>query len=279
MQINMPHAPAFLPPLVLVIGGHDPSGAGIQADNETLFALGCHAATTVTALTVQTTRGVRRVAPVAADLLREQVSALREDFRPFAACKVGLVPSAELVDAVADLVAAMPGVPVVVDPVLGAGGGGALGTDGARARLSERLLPLATVVTPNMNEARRLVGDSDVAVLGRALSAGTRRYALLTGADEATREVAHRLYRDGALFAEYRWPRLPHRYHGSGCTLASAIAAFLAHGATPAVACARAQAYTWSALTRAHEVGGDQLIPGRLMKDYCVRSPGFSTAC
>lgn len=270
-----------LPPLILVIGGHDPSGAGIQADIETCFALGCHAATVVTALTVQNTHGVARILPVAPADVRAQVEHLLDDFRPFAACKIGLIPEPAVADAIAEILARLPpAAPVILDSVLAAGAGGQLARAGVAQRLHERLLPRVDLVTPNIGEAAELTrnfatatslprapatgrGEADYAEMGCALNAAGCRYVLLTGADEPTAEVRHRLYRAGGLYAEYAWPRLAGHYHGSGCTLAASIAAYAARGADLEIAIARGQAYTWASLACAIDVGGAQLLPGR----------------
>ena len=151
----MPHDPTR-PPVVLAVGGHDPTGgAGIQADIETLTALGCHAATAVSCLTVQDTRDVSRIVPVDPRLLGEQIAAVRADLAPVV-LKIGLIGDAPIADCLLDIVPAFAG-PVVLDPVLAAGGGRDLADDALTGAVV-RLLPHLTLITPNRAEARRLTG-------------------------------------------------------------------------------------------------------------------------
>src|SRR5690606_7004584 len=143
-------------PVVLCISGHDPSGgAGLQADIEALLAQGCHAAPTVTALTVQDTVDVLDFRVLDRDWVMAQANAVIADL-PVAAVKLGMLGSIEMVETVLDIMAKLPGVPLVCDPVLRAGGGGALGKDEVGYAMRERLLPAATIATPNLPEARIL---------------------------------------------------------------------------------------------------------------------------
>ncbi|MBI4695112.1 MAG: hydroxymethylpyrimidine/phosphomethylpyrimidine kinase [Gammaproteobacteria bacterium] len=251
-------------PLVLVIGGHDPSGAGIQADIEACLALGCHAASVVTTLTAQNTRGVRSLAPVDPAFIAAQANAVIDDFRRFDACKIGLLGAASAVEPLLRVLERLPpDVPVIVDPVLAAGAGGELAAADVAAAILERLAPRATLLTPNLNEGRRLTGEQERDDVARRLCSAGARHVLLTGADEPTRIVHNYLYRDGELVNAYEWPRLPGHYHGSGCTLASSIAAYCAKGHTLDEAVSAAQSYTWRTLACAIDVGGAQRIPGR----------------
>ena len=143
-------------PVVLCLSGHDPSGgAGLQADIEALLAQGCHAAPTVTALTVQDTVNVSDFRVLDRDWVLAQARAVIADL-PVAAVKLGMLGSVEMVDTVLELMQALPRVPLVCDPVLRAGGGGALGKDDVGYAMRERLLPIAAVATPNLPEARIL---------------------------------------------------------------------------------------------------------------------------
>lgn len=263
MTPALPTAPAT--PLMLVIGGHDPSGAGIQADMETAASLGCHAASLVTCLTAQNTGYVAEVIPTSPDLLRAQFALLNADLSAFAACKIGLIPTREVLAAVVDIVRGLPATtPVVLDPVIAAGSGATLMQDDVRLQLVRELWPLCTVCTPNSGEARRLAQAMEMSVEDwlRTLPG----WILLKGADEATEDVMHHLLRDGALFASYRWPRLKGSYHGSGCTLASAIAAAMARGTPVATAVASGLDYTWRALVDPVDIGGAQCLPRRLRR-------------
>lgn len=250
-------------PLVLVIGGHDPSGAGIQADIETAAAFGCHAASLVSCLTTQNTGRVVEVIPTAGSTLLAQFELLAADWQGIAACKIGLLPTTESVRAVVALLQRLPrATPVVLDPVIAAGSGAQLMDDAVRRALLAELWPLATVRTPNLQEVAALAAlacASDTAAWRRAQPG----WVLVKGADAATPEVVHELDRDGAPYAHSRWPRLPGRFHGTGCTLATAIACELARGASVDAACASGLDYTWRSLLDPLDFGGAQRLPRR----------------
>jgi len=260
-------APAQRRPCVLVIAGHDPTGgAGLQADLETLIAHGVRAVTLVTALTAQDTCGVRHVRPQAADDLREQADLLLDDIA-VDVVKVGAVCASPLVNVVAGILERLR-VPVVLDPVLASGSGQALGDCVLTEWIAQALLPLATVVTPNVLEACHLLGlDLGAArepdLLGEGLLGRGASAALVTGTHAESTEVVNRLYRPGAAPVAWAWPRLRAEYHGSGCTLASGIAALLALGQPLETAVAGAQVYTWEALAAGGPAGRGQWLPAR----------------
>lgn len=252
------------PPVVLVIAGNDPSGgAGLTADTQAVTALGAHPAPVVTSLTVQDTVNAYHVEAVATQLVVAQAETVLQDM-PVAAIKLGLLGTAATGKAVAQLLRAHPGIPVVLDPVLVAAGGAALAEDALVTVYLEELLRLATVATPNAAESRRLAPQAvDAAARAAELLARGVPHVLVKGADETTPEVTNTLYsRDGGPRA-FTWPRLPGDYHGSGCTLAAAIAALLAHGRGVPQAVAEAQAYTWKALQQGWRLGRGQIIPDR----------------
>lgn len=247
-------------PCVLVFAGLDPSGgAGIGADIEAIAAQGAHPLPVVTALTVQDNDRVREVVPVDAALLARQALLLAEGI-PVGAVKIGIVGSRDNAEAIAALVGTLrarwPALPVVLDPVLASGRGDALGRDDALASLLP-LLPLATLLTPNGPEAAR-IGD-----LARACA-----HVLLTGGHDADHradgaEVVNRwIGPEGAR--AWRWPRLPGEFHGSGCTLASAIAARLALGEPMAQALENGQRYCNQALADSYVIAPGQRIPRRI---------------
>ena len=245
------------PPVVLTFAASDPSGgAGLQADILAIAALGCHAVSVVTALTVQDTSGVSGMRAVEASLVAEQARCVLADI-PVAAFKTGVLASPENVRAIAALLAEYPEVPLVVDPVLASGRGDALASDAVLLAMKEDLLPLATVATPNSIEAQRLGGAPRLLELGC-------RFVLVTGSHADTAEVVNTLYDAGGVAREDRWQRLPGSYHGSGCTLASAIAASMAKGSDVKQAVRLAQEYTWKALAAGFRAGAGQLIPNRL---------------
>jgi hydroxymethylpyrimidine/phosphomethylpyrimidine kinase len=251
-------------PAVLAIGGNDPTGgAGLAADVETLAAHGCRACPVVTAVTVQTSVSVLGFQTVAAALVRDQMRAVLDDL-PVQAIKIGMLGSAENAEAVAEVLGGHPALPVVLDPVLRAGGGGDLSRQGLVDAIVE-LLPLTGLATPNRDEARHLAGrDGDIEQIAAALLQRGCPAVLITGADEGEGKVENHLFlRDGEAHG-YSWPRLPGSYHGSGCTLASAIAALLARGMDLPAAAREAQAYAAQTLRHASRPGQGQYLPDRM---------------
>ena len=245
-----------MPPLVLTFAASDPTGgAGLQADLLTLAALGCHPLSVVTGLTVQDTSGVEHLETVDAELVARQAERVLAETR-VAAFKVGVVGSAANARAIAAIAAAHAEVPLVLDPVLASGRGDPLAGDAVVQALLEFLVPRASVITPNTLEEARLGGAK------RLLERGCR-YVLVTGTHDSTAEVVNRLYDGGGLVREDRWQRLPGSYHGSGCTLASAIAALLAKGRPVPDAVHEAQEFTWRALAAAFRTGAGQAVPNR----------------
>jgi len=264
-----PRRMASLPPIVLSFAASDPTGgAGLQADLLTLASMGCHPLSVVTALTVQDTRGVEGLLATDADWVNEQARTLLEDM-PVAAFKLGVLGSAENAAAIAEILADYPDAPVILDPVMSSGRGDALADDVLIDALRNLIVPQSTIVTPNSVEARRLVeddGDEGVpdldACAGRLLALGCD-YVLITGTHELGPEVVNTLYQDNGVVRSDRWPRLAGTYHGSGCTLASAIAAALANGRAVAEAVRDAQEFTWQALASGFRPGMGQLLPDR----------------
>jgi len=247
------------PPMVLAFAASDPTGgAGLQADLLTLAARGCHPLSVVTALTVQDTHGVESLHAVEPSRVAEQARCLLADLQ-VAAFKLGVLGSAGNAAVIAQVLAAHPRVPVVVDPVLASARGDALSTDGSIIAMQEKIFPLSTVATPNSLEAERLGGVDALLRLGC-------RYVLVTGTHDDSADVVNRLYDSGGLVREDKWRRLPGSYHGSGCTLASALAAALANGLAMPEAARDAQAYTWHALEAGFRPGSGQFIPQRFFK-------------
>jgi hydroxymethylpyrimidine/phosphomethylpyrimidine kinase len=240
-------------PCVLVFSGLDPSGgAGIQADIEAVAAQGAHALPLVTALTVQDNNRVHEVAPVASGLLERQAAVLA-DSKPIRAVKIGIsgnVPNAETIARIIlTLRMRRPDLPVVLDPVLASGRGDPLARGNALASLAP-LLPLATVLVPNLTEAM-------------TISAPGCPNVLVTGGHAEGDEVINR-WVSRAGMREWRWPRLPGEFHGSGCTLASAIAARLALGEPVEQALENAQRYCNQTLADSYVIAPGQRIPRRI---------------
>lgn len=252
-------------PTILCIGGHDPTGgAGIQADIETVNALGARPLTLVSCLTAQDTGNVYQLLPTPRDAFVRQCDALLGDIRPDA-IKIGVLGSAEVAQATAGLLIGFDG-PVVLDPVLAAGGGFGLAVDGLIETIRRQILPWATLLTPNRAELRRLANDDNETSALAALLADGPAAILVTGADEAEDEqVSNTLYQRNHTAQTWQWPRLPQVYHGSGCTLASACAARLALGDPLVEAVEAAQQFTWQALNAAEPVGRGQWLPRRIV--------------
>ncbi|MBS7458702.1 bifunctional hydroxymethylpyrimidine kinase/phosphomethylpyrimidine kinase [Coralloluteibacterium stylophorae] len=245
---------------ILTIAGSDSGGgAGIQADLRTFAAHGVHGLSALAALTAQHTRGVTAVHVPPVAFLRAQIDACFEDFR-IGAVKLGMLATAEVIHAVADALERHAPTHVVVDPVMVATSGARLLEQDALDALRERLAPLATILTPNIPEAELLLGhpiadeaDAEAATV-ELLGLGCRAVLLKGGHLPGDGPVVDR-FDDGEGLTEFEHPRLPREGHGTGCTLASAIAARLALGAAPAEACAEAGDYIHGALAAATRPG------------------------
>lgn len=251
-------------PVVMTFAGTDPTGgAGVQADIEAISSMGCHAAAVVTAVTVQDTRNVMSFEPVSAALVIEQARAVLEDM-PVHAIKIGMIGSVENVEVIHTLLNDYPDIPVVLDPILRAGGGSELANDELMAAMIELLFPMTAILTPNSQEARRLAPEADTldACAQEILAAGCE-LVLITGTHENTATVDNILYGNRRRLDTYSWERLPHSYHGSGCTLASGIAGLLAQGMEPLTAIHEAQEYTWETLKHGYRLGMGQYHPNR----------------
>jgi hydroxymethylpyrimidine/phosphomethylpyrimidine kinase len=262
---------ADLPPIVLVFAASDPSGgAGLQADIMTLSSMGCHPVSVVTAVTIQDTTGVDDVSPIDAEWVADQARCVLEDM-PVAAFKIGVLGSVETIAAIAEVVSDYPEIPLVLDPVLASGRGDELASEEMVIALRELLVPQTTIITPNSLEARRLAlddnneeDDPDLAECAKRLIASGCEYVLVTGTHENTPQVVNTLYGQEGVLRSDSWQRLPGSYHGSGCTLASAIAATIANGLPIGDAVKDAQEYTWQTLKAAFRPGMGQQIPDRL---------------
>lgn len=249
----------------------DPSsGAGLQADVLTLASIGCHPVSVLTGYTVQDTTGVENLMPLDAEWVNDQARTILEDVK-VSAFKLGVLGSVENIAVVAEIMADYPEVPLLIDPILTSGRGDEFSNDEMQAAMCELLFPQATLITPNSLEARRLAfydeGDEvkysslEESAL-RLLAMGTE-YVLITGTHERTTDVVNTLYGTEGLIREYHWERLKGSYHGSGCTLTSAIAACLAHGLTIQEALQEAQEYSWQTLKNAFRPGMGLFIPDR----------------
>lgn len=251
-----------MPPTVMVVGGVDPGGgAGLCADIQTLSAMGCHAAPIVTAITVQDTASVKSYQLTGTDLVRQQMQAVLDDVSP-AVIKTGMLGNREIVAVLAGLMRDYPGIKLIVDPVMRSNFNDRLSEDSLVAAVTELLLPIATLITPNLPEACNLAGlESDADGCAAKLDVCD---SFITGTHADCEAVVNRYYQRGQKQREWKWKRLPFDYHGSGCTLASAIAAGIAQGLVMEEALQRAQQFVMDSLQAAFKPGRGQYIPNRL---------------
>ncbi|WP_328831765.1 bifunctional hydroxymethylpyrimidine kinase/phosphomethylpyrimidine kinase [Thermaurantiacus tibetensis] len=241
-----------------IAGSDSGGGAGLQADIKTITLLGAYAATAVTAVTVQDTRGVAAIHPVPPEIVAAQVRAVLADIGADAV-KIGMLGDAATIGAVADALEGFAG-PVVLDPVMVAKGGAPLLAPEAVAALASRLLPMAAVVTPNAPELEVLAGaevadEADLVLAAQELLAAGARAVLAKGGHLEGAEVADWLVtRDGAR--RFTSPRILTRHtHGTGCTLASALATGLAQGRPLAEAVVLARSFVAEAIAHAPGLG------------------------
>ena len=248
-------------PIALTIAGSDSSGgAGIQADLKTFSAFGVYGASAITALTAQNTRGVAAVEPVAAPFVVAQIEAVLGDL-DVGAIKTGMLANAEIVEAVARCLSAAARLPVVVDPVMVATSGDVLLAEDAIEAVKQQLIPLASLVTPNLPEAARLLGAKEAADEAQAIEQARALHglgcaAVLLKGGHGAGATAVDILCDGAGIERFARPRIdtPHT-HGTGCTLSAAIAALLAQGVMLREAVGRAKAFVWQAMDAARGLG------------------------
>ncbi len=238
---------------VLTIAGSDPSGgAGIQADLKTMSALGVYGMSVITAITAQNTLGVRRFQSLDPSMVADQLDMVITDIEPLA-IKTGMLASASIVEAISDILSRYPHIPLVIDPVMVATSGDQLIDDDAIGIIVNRLFPLATVVTPNVNEARRLTNVTETCKQASALLDKGPKSVLLKGGDRNDKESVDLLWIQGdstpTLLSS---PRISTpNTHGTGCTLSSAIACYLALGNDIAQAVKLAKDYISKAIEAA----------------------------
>ena len=244
---------------VLTIAGSDSgAGAGLQADLKTFCALGVYGSTVVTAVTAQNTCGVQDWLALPSSLVAQQIQSVRSDIGAIA-IKTGMLANAEIIEVVADAMKSKAPQALVVDPVMAAKSGDPLVDDTAVAAYRETLFPLATIVTPNLPEVERLLGkqvreESEMRRAAQAIVGLGCRAALVKGGHAAG--SARDILFDGSDFYAFEQERIATRNdHGTGCTLASAIAAYLAHGLTIPDAVRKAKEYLTGALQHSYAIG------------------------
>lgn len=264
--------PPILPPVVLSFSITDPTtGMGVFADCLTLAAIGCHPAGVVTAVTIQDTVGVSQIHGMSPELIAEQARNILEDL-PVAALKLGLLGSAETVRLLGEMLEEYDDIPLVFDPILSSGAGDDFVSDEILEAFFEEIIPQTTVLTPNIHEARRLVSFIDrqeadtmtsAQLADRLLHHGCE-YVLITGTHAPTNGVENILYQhEQGEILKLTWERLPHSFHGAGCTLSSAIAGYMAHGIDVVPAIKLAQEYVWQALRHGYRIGMGKPLPNR----------------
>ncbi len=251
-------------PVVLCLSGHDPSGgAGIAADIETCQAMGVQPATVVTALTIQDTQQVKKVIPVESVLVKDQALTLLADM-DIAAIKIGLLGSLNNIEVIHDILRQYSGIPVILDPVIRSGSGTSLIENTMLLAFSDLLFPLTYILTPNSREAHWLAPESDTLdACAQELMDDGCEHVLITGTHEISPDVINSWYSQHRKCQTYHWPRLAHDYHGSGCTLASALAALVARDMPLSQAMQLAQQYTWESLQAGMQLGMGQYHPQR----------------
>ena len=253
------------PPVVMSFSGNDPTGgAGTQADIEAVSSMGARVAPVITALTVQDTQNVKYFSATDAKMVVEQARVILEDM-PVAVFKIGMVGSIENINAIHTILHDYNEIPVIVDPIISAGGGMSLTSEEMALAYSDLLFPFTNLVTPNSNEARLLAPEADsLDACAQELMDDGCEYVLLTGTHEATEQVINSFYGHHKKIDSSFWQRLPNSYHGSGCTLASAIAGLVARGQSISDAVSLAQEYAWLSLADGYQSGMGQYHPDRL---------------
>jgi hydroxymethylpyrimidine/phosphomethylpyrimidine kinase len=228
---------------VTIAGSDSSGGAGMQADLKAIAAHGCHGCSVVTAITAQNRQGVNLLFAIPPALLLEQMKSIVNE-SPVGAIKIGMVGWLETVTLIAEMIAPRRSIPVVLDPVMWATSGSPLATDEAINGLRERLIPCSTVVTPNFQEAERLLGRSisDVEVAATELLQLGAKFVVIKGGDREGESADDCVAFSGGIHW-LRASRIAMPRRGTGCTFASAIACNLALGQPPLVALERAKRY------------------------------------
>ena len=246
------------------------SGAGLQADVLTIASLNCNPLSIVTGVSVQDTIGVKGLTAINAELVNDQTRTILGDME-ISAFKCGLLGSVENIRIIAEILEDYPEIPLIIDPVLASGRGDDLVNAEIMKAMLELLFPKSYLITPNNHEARRMVieanenfEDLSIDLCAERLKLLGCKNILITGTEETTEKVINTLYEKSGTVNPFHWDRLPEVYHGSGCTLASAVSAYLALGFNLKTAVEEAQIYTWESLKNASKLGKGQYIPDRL---------------
>ncbi|MCS5589098.1 MAG: hydroxymethylpyrimidine/phosphomethylpyrimidine kinase [Candidatus Thioglobus sp.] len=245
---------------VLVFSGLDPcGGAGISADIEAINQFGVTPLPIVTTLTVQNTQSVKSTQAVDEKLIAEQFNHLKEDI-DFSVVKIGLLSSDAQIQTIASLLKTCEAPIIVLDPIVSSSTDQQLLDVQALQSLKKALLPMVSVLTPNVAELKALSLLDDEQ---QAIESLPCEWVLLTTTDTSKDKIEHRLYHQGQCVDRFIYTKLPGNYHGSGCTLSSAISALLASGVDVNIACKRALDYTYQSLLNAKSIGKMQYHPNR----------------
>lgn len=241
-------------PTVLTIAGFDSSGgAGIQADIKTISALGCYATSVLTALPVQNTQGVRNIYPIPIKAVTEQLETIFDDIVPDA-IKIGMVHTAELVEAIVSTLKRHKNIPIIFDPVMVATSGDRLIQEETIDSIIQKLLPIAELITPNMDEASILANMEvqtlqDMKLAGKKIEKLGCKSILLKGGHQKTAIITSLLLDDTHKYHSFEFNKIEtNNLHGSGCTLSSAIASYMALGNNKFDAVQLGQEYVFNAI-------------------------------
>jgi len=247
-------------PSVLTIAGFDGSGgAGIQADIKTASALGCFSTSVLTALPVQNTQGVRKIYPIPVEAVADQIEAILDDIIPDA-IKIGMVHTPQLVETIVQTLGKYKKIPIVFDPVMVATSGHRLIEEETIAAITEKLFPIADIITPNMDEAA-ILANMPVQTLEDMYTAGKHikklgcRSILLKGGHQETSTITSLFYDEKDNYHSFETVKFStNNTHGSGCTLSSAIASYLAQGETLYESVSLGQQYVFQAIESGKDV-------------------------
>lgn len=245
---------------VLLFSGLDPSGAaGVSADIETINQFGITPLPIITTLTVQNTQNVTFLEATNNSLIQAQFKSIKEDI-DFKVVKIGLLGSSSQIKTIAKLLINRPGLFIVLDPIIVSSSDNELSTDSMIEAMKNDLIPLCSLLTPNLSELSCLAPGLNEQSAVASLKCP---WVLVTTSDSSEVEIEHRLYHHSNLVSKFTYKKLPGNYHGSGCTLSSAISALIATDVSVEDSCRRALDYTYQTLLNAKKLGKMQYHPNR----------------
>ena len=249
---------------ILVISGLDPSGgAGISADIETIHSLNFRALPIISTLTSQNTKTVSLSSPVDIKIIDSQLKSLMDDIK-FDGIKLGLLADKTIMEYLSEFLDQHKNIPIVVDPILKSSSGNVFINENFSSIYLDELIPKATIATPNREEFLKLTRSDKISA---GLKNFCSKYTLITSSNETDNMFTHQLFKGEVLLEEYNYNKLPYSYHGSGCTLASALVCILLEEEDIVKACKRALDYTYQTLLYAEKVGKIQYHPTRSCYD------------